>query len=90
MSKNIYTHRIVNGEKVDLTQEEIIELNNRDEENKKWIKNFRYKSDRALKYPSIEDQLDMIWHSMDSGEIPRCEDFFQAILSVKNKYPKEV
>jgi hypothetical protein len=47
-----------------------------------------YKRKRASLYPSIADQLDMLWHSMDINEIPRCAEFYNAIKSVKDKNPK--
>jgi hypothetical protein len=39
-------------------------------------------------YPVLSDQLDMLWHSMDTGEIPKSEAFYNAILNVKNTHPK--
>jgi hypothetical protein len=39
-------------------------------------------------YPSISDQLDMLWHSMHNDEIPKAEAFYNAILNVKNTHPK--
>ena len=40
-------------------------------------------------YPSIPDQLDMLWHAMDTGEIPKSQIFYSINKSVKDKYPKE-
>lgn len=48
-----------------------------------------YKRKRSNDYPSITSQLDMLWHSMHTGEIPKSKDFYDAILEIKNKYPKE-
>lgn len=53
------------------------------------INNLQYQKERAKKYPSIGDQLDMIWHSMNNGEIPKSLDFFESIKSVKDAYPKQ-
>ena len=50
--------------------------------------NADYKKWRSLEYPSVIDQLDMIWHAMDNGEIPKANTFFEARASVKEKYPK--
>jgi hypothetical protein len=47
-----------------------------------------YKNRRKVSYPPISDQLDMIWHGMDSGAFPKLDSFYQAIKSVKDKYPK--
>lgn len=48
----------------------------------------QYRSARAAAYPAMADQLDMLWHSMDSGEIPKSMTFYVAIQSVKDKFPK--
>ena len=43
-----------------------------------------YQRSRANEYPSIGDQLDMIYHNGDGGVT-----FQAAIKAVKDKYPKE-
>lgn len=43
---------------------------------------------RHKAYPSVEDQLDMIWKSMDSGQAPIIEPFYSRVRSVKIRYPK--
>lgn len=43
---------------------------------------------RRSSYPSIGDQLDMLWHAMDQEVIPRVEPFYSEIKAVKDKYPK--
>jgi len=50
-----------------------------------------YKSDRADNYPQIGDQLDMIYHAIDSNETLKTQfaDFYTAIKTVKDTYPKE-
>ncbi len=47
-----------------------------------------YKAQRAKEYPSIQDQLDMLWHSMDAGTFPKSSLFFNTIKAIKDKYPK--
>jgi len=42
-----------------------------------------YQRDRAEAYPSIGDQLDMIYHAGQGGDA-----FQKAIKEVKDKYPK--
>ena len=48
----------------------------------------QYQRDRI--YPSIGDQLDMLWHSIDrDGELKsKYYDFYEAIKAVKVKNPK--
>lgn len=48
-----------------------------------------YRQKRAMEYPLLGDQMDMIWHSMDNGETPKIEPFYSTIKAVKDKYPKE-
>ena len=43
-----------------------------------------YATNRSFEYPSIPDQLDMIYHNGDGGAT-----FQSAIKAVKDKYPKE-
>jgi hypothetical protein len=48
----------------------------------------KYIDNRKITYPDISNQLDMLWHSMNSGEIPKSENFFNSIKVIKDKYPK--
>ncbi len=47
-----------------------------------------YAQVRRNMYPSVEDQLDMIWHAMDQNLLPRIEPFYSMLLSVKQAVPK--
>ena len=48
----------------------------------------QYQRDRV--YPSIGDQLDMLWHSIDQNSALKSQyfDFYEAIKAVKVKFPK--
>ena len=48
----------------------------------------QYQRDRV--YPSIGDQLDMLWHSIDQNPTLKSQyfDFYEAIKAVKVKNPK--
>jgi len=48
----------------------------------------QYQRDRV--YPSIGDQLDMLWHSIDKDPELKTKyfDFYEAIKAVKVKHPK--
>ena len=50
----------------------------------------QYQRDREISYPSIGDQLDMLWHSIDQNPKLKSEyfDFYETIKAVKVKYPK--
>lgn len=49
-----------------------------------------YGQQRAANYPPIGDQLDMFWHAMNSGQMPKIQPFYDQIKSVKEQYPKSM
>ena len=52
-----------------------------------------YARDRATEYPEIKDQLDMLWHAIDTGDWTAAKvkltSFYTELKAVKDKYPKE-
>jgi hypothetical protein len=50
-----------------------------------------YQRKRAAEYPSIGDQLDKLWHSINADDTLKTQfaDFYNTIKAVKDKYPKE-
>lgn len=69
------------------TQEEFLDSLNRVKIN--W-KNKEYQRNRLVEYPDIGDQLDMLWHAMDQGNLPKNNDFYASILEVKTNHPKPI
>ena len=48
-----------------------------------------YNIKRQREYPSMGDQLDMLWHMMDDETLPgKGSDWYNTILAVKNTHPK--
>ena len=49
-----------------------------------------YKNDRMMAYPTVGDQLDMLWHAIDANETLKTQfaDFYNAIRAVKDAHPK--
>jgi len=43
---------------------------------------------RLRQYPSIGDQLDMLWHAIDAGTLNKTSDFYTTIKAVKDAHPK--
>ena len=43
---------------------------------------------RRQLYPPISEQLDMLWHAMDRGELPVASGFYESIKLVKDAHPK--
>ncbi len=42
---------------------------------------------RAAMYPSVEEQLDMLWHAMDDGQMAKVEPFYSSLKQVKLANP---
>lgn len=47
-----------------------------------------YQRTRATQYPAIADQLDMLWHAIDSGSLDKDSDFYKSLKAVKDANPK--
>lgn len=74
-------HKLVNGVKVPLTDAEIEEFELRSLIREEEKATTLYRDQRASEYPSLEDQLDLIYHNgLDAWKA--------VIASVKAKYPK--
>ena len=51
--------------------------------------NLKYQRDRESEYPSIVDQLDLLYHDIARGEFGKSSgEWAKAIKAVKDKYPK--
>jgi hypothetical protein len=48
-----------------------------------------YRKLRRQEYPSVQEQLDSLWHSMNEQSDKKIEPFYSIIKAVKDKYPKE-
>lgn len=48
-----------------------------------------YIQNRSEAYPTVQEQLDMLWHGMDTNQIPKSEPFYSIIKQVKESYPKD-
>ena len=47
-----------------------------------------YQRARVTQYPKIADQLDMLWHAIDSGSLDKDCDFYKTLKAVKDANPK--
>lgn len=85
-------HKIVNGVRIELTpEEEKAKRAKWKEEDRRRAEDVRvngHKGKRGREYPSIADQLDMLWHGMQRNEIPKVTAFYDTIAKIKKKYPK--
>lgn len=46
-----------------------------------------YAARRVEEYPPLADQLDMLWHAMNTGGMDKVEPFYSTIKSIKQRYP---
>jgi hypothetical protein len=53
-----------------------------------WVDPNEYKLNRSRSYPKIADQLDMLWHAIDSGSLDKDSDFYKSLKAVKDANPK--
>ena len=56
-----------------------------------WVeaeKKIQYQRDRAISYPEIGDQLDMLWHAIDSETLDKTSEFYTTLKKVKDDNPK--
>lgn len=88
---NTYKYKKVNGVDVPLTTEEINDLKLREIEHekrqeKRKLEDYKYK--REEQYKKLPEYLDMLWHAMDRGEIPKAIEFYDHVKSVKTSFPK--
>jgi len=81
-------HKLVNGVKVDLTPaEEAATL-------AEWAKNeieaakVAYIHKRQSEYPSVQEQFDLLWHDIQDGVVLSKGEWYTAIETIKDKYPK--
>jgi hypothetical protein len=47
-----------------------------------------YKKQRSKQYPTIGDQLDMLWHAIDTNSLNKTSDFYTTLKAVKDAHPK--
>lgn len=47
-----------------------------------------YVEQRKALYPSVESQLDLLYHAMDRGEIPKAASFYNTLKTIKEAVPK--
>jgi carbamoylphosphate synthase large subunit len=53
-----------------------------------WKHSIAHYRKRKINYPSIAEQLDMIYHAIDKDKFDKTSAFYKALKTVKNKYPK--
>ena len=53
-----------------------------------WVDPDAYKFSRASEYPSIGEQLDMLWHAIDTETLDKTSDFYTSLKQVKDNNPK--
>ena len=57
---------------------------------KSLTKTYTFSQSRKTEYPSIAEQLDLLWHDIDNGlfgESAKTGTWYLAVKAVKDKYP---
>ena len=52
------------------------------------LKEMEWLENRRSEYPSMGDQLDMLWHAIDDGTLDKTSTFYTSLKATKDKYPK--
>jgi hypothetical protein len=52
------------------------------------IERNQYQGQRYYAYPPVKDQLDMLWHAIDTGTLDKSSSFYTSLKAVKDAYPK--
>lgn len=47
-----------------------------------------YQRNRAVAYPQLAEQFDKLWHDINNGTLDETGEFFTALKSVKDQFPK--
>jgi hypothetical protein len=81
-------YKNVNGVDIELTPEEIVEFNTKKSESVADFNANNWKRTRKKAMPSTDDLINMLFESMDSGEIPKATAFYDAIKAVHLAHPK--
>ena len=80
--------KLVNNKLVTLTAEEEAALIDQSE----LPDTTPYDKKRRMEYPTIGDQLDMLWHAVDTGDWTptkvKTTEFYTALKAVKDAHPK--
>ena len=76
----------------DITQPSKADIEAKIAELKTEYDNNEYQRDRAVAYPDIKDQLDMIWHAINDDNFTNAKmkntDFYTKLKEVKDDNPK--
>jgi len=81
-----YVYSLVNNEVVKTlfspSEEEVQDYKDIEEK-------LKYQQPRKLAYPSIEEQLDKLFHDIDNGTLNKNGEFYSVIKTIKDNNPKK-
>ena len=83
--------KLVNYDIVEMTDEEIAQAEKEAKIAEVETKKIKYKRDRALAYPNLAEQFDLLWHAIDGGKFnvkSKETDFYKKLKAVKDANPK--
>ena len=83
-----YKTKVVGSERLPLTDAEREEAVDRELAAEAYKAANGYKHDREAAYPSIQNQLDMLYHDMTAGKGDKDGEWYKAIKAVKDANAK--
>ena len=82
-------YKFMKGQRIAMTQEESDEMHAKWAASKREADGKIYQSERQEGYKTIEEQLDMLWHELNTtGSITNTGDWFLHRQNVKTNHPK--
>ena len=72
----------------DITEPSKADIEAKIAEQKTEYTNNQYQRDRALSYPLIKEQLDLLYHDMTAGKGDKTGEWYKAVKEVKDDNPK--
>mgnify|MGYP003133478360 CR=1 len=83
-----YTHRMQDGERVDLTDAQIEDMVDAEIAHEEFLAANSYNQKRRRSYASIGDQLDQLYWDIDAGKLDKTGEWYKAIKAVKDANAK--
>ena len=82
------SNKYVNGELVSLSEDEEKALQEEAKKYKEELAKTKYARNRSYNYPSITEQLDLLYHDMTAGKGDKTGEWYKAVNKVKTDNPK--
>lgn len=82
------TTKVVNGKRVDLTQEELDAQAAQNTAHNDYLASIKWRIDRQAAYKELWAQIDMLYRDIENGTVNSTGELYTHRKSVKDAYPK--